>query len=30
MYDMGWGHVLDYIGVKWEDEYHEYTQEVLK
>ena len=19
MYDMGWGHVLDYIGVKWED-----------
>lgn len=30
MYDMGWGHVLDYIGVKWEDEYHEYMQEVLK
>jgi 3'-phosphoadenosine 5'-phosphosulfate sulfotransferase (PAPS reductase)/FAD synthetase len=21
MYDMGWGKVLDYIGVKWEDEY---------
>lgn len=19
MYDMGWGHVMDYIGVKWED-----------
>ena len=30
MYDMGGGHVLDYIGVKWEDEYHEYLQEVLK
>jgi hypothetical protein len=21
MYDMGWGQVLDYIGVKWENEY---------
>ncbi|MBM6828493.1 hypothetical protein H9X85_02445 [Anaerotignum lactatifermentans] len=21
MYDMGWGHVLDYIGVAWKDEY---------
>lgn len=21
LYDMGWGKVLDYIGVKWEDEY---------
>lgn len=30
MYKMGWGHVLDYIGVPWEDEYHEYMQEVLK
>lgn len=20
MYDQGWGHVLDYIGIKWEDE----------
>lgn len=20
MYDMGWGHVLDYIGIEWEDE----------
>lgn len=23
MYDMGWGKVLDYIGVKWENEYTE-------
>jgi hypothetical protein len=23
MYDMGWGKVLDYIGVRWEDEYVE-------
>lgn len=23
MYTMGWGEVLDYIGVKWEDEYEE-------
>lgn len=23
MYDMGWGQVLDYIGVNWEDEYQE-------
>ena len=21
MYDMGWGHVLDYIGIPWEDDY---------
>lgn len=20
MYEQGWGHVLDYIGIKWEDE----------
>ena len=30
MYDMGWGHVLDYIGVQWEDEYREWVQEVLE
>lgn len=29
MYTMGWGHVLDYIGVPREDEYHEYVQETL-
>lgn len=29
MYDMGWGHVLDYIGVKWEDEVQEYEQMCL-
>ena len=29
MYDMGWGHVLDYIGVKWEDEVQEYEQTLL-
>lgn len=29
MYDMGWGKVLDYIGVKWENEYIQYEQEVL-
>lgn len=21
MYEMGWGHVLDYIGVDWENKY---------
>lgn len=26
MYDMGWGKVLDYIGVRWEDEYIGYEQ----
>ena len=26
MYDMGWGKVLDYIGVKWEDEYIVYDK----
>jgi len=26
MYKMGWGEVLDYIGVKWEDEFIEYKQ----
>lgn len=26
MYKVGWGEVLDYIGVKWEDEYVEMTQ----
>lgn len=26
MYDMGWGKVLDYIGVKWENEFIEYQQ----
>ncbi|OPX87754.1 MAG: hypothetical protein A4E53_02376 [Pelotomaculum sp. PtaB.Bin104] len=25
MYQMGWGKVLDYIGVEWEDEYVEHT-----
>ncbi|OPX46359.1 hypothetical protein CLHUN_01750 [Ruminiclostridium hungatei] len=25
----GWGRVLDYIGVKWEDEYIEYEQTSL-
>lgn len=29
MYDMGWGKVLDYIGVEWEDEYVEYEQTCL-
>lgn len=29
MYDMGWGHVLDYIGVPWEDEVQEYEQTLL-
>ena len=29
MYDMGWGAVLDYIGVKWEDEFLEEHQEAL-
>ncbi len=26
----GWGRVLDYLGIPWEDEYHEYVQEVLE
>jgi len=26
MYDMGWGRVLDYIGIGWEDEYIKYEQ----
>lgn len=26
MYKMGWGKVLDYIGVPWEDEFHEAQQ----
>jgi hypothetical protein len=26
MYTMGWGKVLDYIGVQWEDRYIEYEQ----
>lgn len=30
MYTMGWGRVLDYLGIPWEDEYHEYVQEVLE
>ncbi|MDU4960177.1 MAG: hypothetical protein E6X17_05900 [Sporomusaceae bacterium] len=25
MYDMGWGQVLDYIGIKWEDEFVPYV-----
>lgn len=29
MYDMGWGQVLDYIGVKWENEYIDYQQQDL-
>ena len=29
MYTVGWGKVLDYIGVKWEDEIEEYEQTVL-
>jgi hypothetical protein len=29
MYDMGWGKVLNYIGVKWEDEYVAYEQTEL-
>lgn len=29
MYDMGWGKVLDYIGVQWEGEYIEYQQQDL-
>lgn len=29
MYTMGWGKVLDYIGVKWENEYIHYEQEAL-
>lgn len=29
MYDMGWGEVLDYIGVEWEDEYQTYSQTQL-
>lgn len=29
MYDMGWGKVLDYIGVKWENEFIEYEQQDL-
>lgn len=29
MYKMGWGHVLDYIGVPWEDEVQEYEQTLL-
>ena len=29
MYDMGWGKVLDYIGVPWEDEVQEYEQTLL-
>ena len=28
MYDMGWGHVLDYIGVPWEDEYHNGSEQI--
>lgn len=28
MYDMGWGHVLDYIGVPWEDEYHAGSEQI--
>lgn len=26
MYKQGWGHVLDYIGIEWEDEYIEPEQ----
>lgn len=29
MYTVGWGKVLDYIGVKWEDEVAEYEQTML-
>lgn len=29
MYKVGWGKVLDYIGVGWEDKYIEYTQPKL-
>lgn len=29
MYTVGWGKVLDYIGVKWEDEVIEYEQTML-
>ena len=29
MYTVGWGKVLDYIGVKWEDEVEEYEQTIL-
>lgn len=29
MYDMGWGKVLDYIGVEWENEYVERIEEQL-
>ena len=28
MYDMGWGKVLDYIGVAWENEYVEPPQQM--
>jgi len=30
MYKMGWGKVLDYIGVKWEDKYTVYEQMTLE
>jgi hypothetical protein len=29
MYTMGWGKVLDYIGVEWEDEYVPYVDQQL-
>jgi hypothetical protein len=29
MYDMGWGKVLNYIGVKWEDEYVAPPQQIV-